>query len=149
MFNLQSTLNKMQIDQEIIVTPNICYPAILRWLPVIFRDIPLQLYFILTDLTLVYLLLSVDLWGIIPPVSQSSPTHSFQCLSEFFWQFYNSLCRNLPRRYVLPLNVDKQAALDQNLVTLHNCKATAKMTNPGEVGIAFYSHSFNCALGSI
>ncbi|CAG5921502.1 unnamed protein product [Menidia menidia] len=48
-------------------------------------------------------------------------------------KFYNSLCRNLPRRYVLPLNVDEQTPLDQNLVTLHHCKATAKKTKPGEV----------------
>ncbi|MEQ2229503.1 hypothetical protein ILYODFUR_019530 [Ilyodon furcidens] len=47
--------------------------------------------------------------------------------------FYNSLCRNLPRRYVLPLNVDEQTPLDQNLVMLPNCKATAKKTDSGEV----------------
>lgn len=57
-----------------------------------------------------------------------------QLLCAFFGQFYNSLCRNLPRRYVLPLNVDKSTPLDQNLVTLQNYKATAKMTKPGEVG---------------
>ncbi|XP_005729419.1 beta-carotene 15, 15-dioxygenase 2, like [Pundamilia nyererei] len=48
-------------------------------------------------------------------------------------EFYNSLCRNLPRRYVLPLSVDEQTPADENLVTLHNCKATARMTKPGEV----------------
>uniref|UniRef100_A0A8C6P8W6 Beta-carotene 15, 15-dioxygenase 2, like n=1 Tax=Nothobranchius furzeri TaxID=105023 RepID=A0A8C6P8W6_NOTFU len=48
-------------------------------------------------------------------------------------EFYNSLCRNLPRRYVLPLNVDEQTPLDQNLVTLSYCKATATKTKPGEV----------------
>ncbi|XP_068594895.1 beta-carotene 15, 15-dioxygenase 2, like [Brachionichthys hirsutus] len=48
-------------------------------------------------------------------------------------EFYNSLCRNLPRRYVLPLTVDEQTPLDQNLVTLRNYKATAKQTKPGEV----------------
>uniref|UniRef100_A0AAQ6IU92 Beta-carotene 15, 15-dioxygenase 2, like n=1 Tax=Anabas testudineus TaxID=64144 RepID=A0AAQ6IU92_ANATE len=48
-------------------------------------------------------------------------------------KFYNSLCRNLPRRYVLPLTVDEQTPLDQNLVTLNNYKATAKKTKPGEV----------------
>ncbi|XP_061586213.1 beta-carotene 15, 15-dioxygenase 2, like [Cololabis saira] len=48
-------------------------------------------------------------------------------------KFYNSMCRNLPRRYVLPLNVDEKAPLDQNLVNLHNCKATAKKTKPEEV----------------
>uniref|UniRef100_A0A3Q3E5N9 Beta-carotene 15, 15-dioxygenase 2, like n=1 Tax=Hippocampus comes TaxID=109280 RepID=A0A3Q3E5N9_HIPCM len=47
-------------------------------------------------------------------------------------KFYNSLCRNLPRRYVLPLHVDKSTPLDQNLVTSQNYKATAKMTKPGE-----------------
>ncbi|XP_005808562.2 beta,beta-carotene 9',10'-oxygenase-like isoform X2 [Xiphophorus maculatus] len=48
-------------------------------------------------------------------------------------KFYNSLCRNLPRRYVLPLNVDEQTPLDQNLVMLPNCKATAKKADSGEV----------------
>ncbi|XP_037536429.1 beta-carotene 15, 15-dioxygenase 2, like [Nematolebias whitei] len=48
-------------------------------------------------------------------------------------KFYNSLCRNLPRRYVLPLNVDEQTPLDQNLITLENCKATARKTKPREV----------------
>ncbi|XP_047447574.1 beta-carotene 15, 15-dioxygenase 2, like [Mugil cephalus] len=48
-------------------------------------------------------------------------------------KFYNSLCRNLPRRYVLPLNVDEQTPLNQNLVTLHNYKAAATKTQPGEV----------------
>lgn len=57
------------------------------------------------------------------------------CLSDFLWQFYNSLCRNLPRRYVLPLTVDEQTPLNQNLVTLNNYKATAKLTKPEEVGL--------------
>lgn len=58
-----------------------------------------------------------------------------QCFHhDFFWQFYNSLCRNLPRRYVLPLTVDEQTPLDQNLITLHDCKATARKTQRGEVG---------------
>ncbi|XP_017272617.1 beta-carotene 15, 15-dioxygenase 2, like [Kryptolebias marmoratus] len=48
-------------------------------------------------------------------------------------KFYNLLCRNLPRRYVLPLDVDEQTPLDQNLVTLENCKATATKTKPAEV----------------
>ncbi|XP_026177386.1 beta-carotene 15, 15-dioxygenase 2, like isoform X1 [Mastacembelus armatus] len=56
-----------------------------------------------------------------------------RCSGEEVDKFYNSLCRNLPRRYVLPLTVDEQTPLDQNLVTLHNYKATAKKTNPGEV----------------
>uniref|UniRef100_A0A8C3ASQ3 Beta-carotene 15, 15-dioxygenase 2, like n=1 Tax=Cyclopterus lumpus TaxID=8103 RepID=A0A8C3ASQ3_CYCLU len=55
------------------------------------------------------------------------------CLSDFVWQFYNSMCRNLPRRYVLPLTVDEETPLDQNLVSLQNYKATAKKTKPGEV----------------
>uniref|UniRef100_A0A8C3AS17 Beta-carotene 15, 15-dioxygenase 2, like n=1 Tax=Cyclopterus lumpus TaxID=8103 RepID=A0A8C3AS17_CYCLU len=48
-------------------------------------------------------------------------------------KFYNSMCRNLPRRYVLPLTVDEETPLDQNLVSLQNYKATAKKTKPGEV----------------
>ncbi|XP_053181819.1 beta-carotene 15, 15-dioxygenase 2, like [Scomber japonicus] len=48
-------------------------------------------------------------------------------------KFYNSLCRNLPRRYVLPLTVDEQTPLDRNLVNLGSYKATAKKTKPGEV----------------
>lgn len=64
-------------------------------------------------------------------------THAavFPHFPNFFWQFYNSLCRNLPRRYVLPLDVDEQTPLDQNLIKLENCKATAKKTKPGEVGL--------------
>ncbi|KAM9391492.1 beta-carotene 15, 15-dioxygenase 2, like [Pholidichthys leucotaenia] len=50
-------------------------------------------------------------------------------------KFYNSLCKNLPRRYVLPLTVDEHSPLDQNLITLQNCKATAKKTQHGEVYI--------------
>lgn len=48
-------------------------------------------------------------------------------------KFYNSLCRNLPRRYVLPLNVDEKTPLNQNLVTVPGYTATAKKTKPGEV----------------
>ncbi|XP_077571311.1 beta-carotene 15, 15-dioxygenase 2, like [Stigmatopora nigra] len=48
-------------------------------------------------------------------------------------KFYNTLCRNLPRRYVLPLNINKQTLQDQDLVTSSNYTATAKMTKPGEV----------------
>ncbi|CAN9513356.1 unnamed protein product [Ophioblennius macclurei] len=51
-------------------------------------------------------------------------------------KFYNSLCRNLPRRYVLPLTVDENTPLDQNLVTLPNYTATAKQTKQGEVYVA-------------
>lgn len=72
-------------------------------------------------------------WGCNAPFSQRSPSHSFSYLPDFFWQFYNSLCRNLPRRYVLPLTVDQKTPLDQNLVTLNSFKATATMTKPGEV----------------
>ncbi|XP_029019352.1 beta-carotene 15, 15-dioxygenase 2, like isoform X2 [Betta splendens] len=50
-------------------------------------------------------------------------------------KFYNSLCRNLPRRYVLPLNVDENTPLDRNLVTLRSCTATAVKTSPGEVRV--------------
>ncbi|XP_056144057.1 beta-carotene 15, 15-dioxygenase 2, like [Lampris incognitus] len=48
-------------------------------------------------------------------------------------EFYNSLCRNLPRRYVLPLAVTNDTPLDTNLVTLHYCTATARRTGPSEV----------------
>ncbi|KAM6965078.1 beta-carotene 15, 15-dioxygenase 2, like [Aplochiton taeniatus] len=48
-------------------------------------------------------------------------------------KFYNALCRNLPRRYVIPLTVDNDSPCDQNLVTLGNCKATAVKTKPGEI----------------
>ncbi|XP_056275598.1 beta-carotene 15, 15-dioxygenase 2, like [Pseudoliparis swirei] len=48
-------------------------------------------------------------------------------------KFYNSMCRNLPRRYVLPLTVDEETPLDQNLVLLDNYTATARKTKPGEV----------------
>ncbi|XP_072289252.1 beta-carotene 15, 15-dioxygenase 2, like [Eucyclogobius newberryi] len=47
--------------------------------------------------------------------------------------FYNDLCRNLPRRYVLPLNVDEETPLDQNLVTLSGYTATAVKTKSMEV----------------
>lgn len=30
--------------------------------------------------------------------------------------------------------MDEQTPADENLITLHNCKATARMTKPGEVG---------------
>jgi len=45
------------------------------------------------------------------------------------------MCRNLPRRYVLPLTVDEETPLDQNLVLLDNYTATARKTKPGEVGL--------------
>lgn len=48
-------------------------------------------------------------------------------------KFYNALCRNLPRRYVLPLDVDEQIPLDQNLITLNKYTATAVKTKPNEV----------------
>lgn len=59
-------------------------------------------------------------------------THSSHT-SDCFCQFYNSMCRNLPRRYVLPLTVDEQTPVDQNLVSLHNYKATAMKLISGEV----------------
>lgn len=76
-------------------------------------------------------------WGCIAPFIQTQIVGSlfFSYPSDFFWQFYNSLCRNLPRRYALPLSVDEQTPADENLITLHNCKATARMTKPGEVGV--------------
>lgn len=72
--------------------------------------------------------------GYIAPFSERATLTNLHS-SDFFWQFYNSLCRNFPRRYVLPLNVDEKTPLDQNLVTLHNYKASAKKTKPGEVGL--------------
>ncbi|XP_076020814.1 beta-carotene 15, 15-dioxygenase 2, like [Genypterus blacodes] len=48
-------------------------------------------------------------------------------------KFYNTMCRNLPRRYVLPLTVDQSAGPDQNLVTLRNYTATAMARRQGEV----------------
>ncbi|XP_062310799.1 beta-carotene 15, 15-dioxygenase 2, like [Osmerus eperlanus] len=48
-------------------------------------------------------------------------------------KFYNALCRNLPRRYVIPLTVDKDTPTDQNLITLGNCQATAVKNKKGEV----------------
>ncbi|XP_062418371.1 beta-carotene 15, 15-dioxygenase 2, like isoform X2 [Pungitius pungitius] len=57
----------------------------------------------------------------------------FHLVNRHTGQFYNSLCRNLPRRYVLPLTVDGKTPMDQNLVTSSNYKATAKKTKPQEV----------------
>lgn len=65
---------------------------------------------------------------------QRNQSNTFLFLSDFFWQFYNGLCRNLPRRYVLPLTVDEMTPPDHNLVTLPNYTATAKKTKQGEVG---------------
>ncbi|KAL0979647.1 hypothetical protein UPYG_G00187750 [Umbra pygmaea] len=48
-------------------------------------------------------------------------------------KFYNSMCRNLPRRYVLPLAVTDDTPCNQNLVTLPFCQATAVKTGCGEV----------------
>lgn len=53
------------------------------------------------------------------------------------------MCRNLPRRYVLPLTVDEQTPLDQNLVTLHNYKATAETRKPGEVGLNLERYTYS------
>uniref|UniRef100_A0A8C5CYK9 Beta-carotene 15, 15-dioxygenase 2, like n=2 Tax=Gadus morhua TaxID=8049 RepID=A0A8C5CYK9_GADMO len=57
-------------------------------------------------------------------------------------KFYNSMCRNLPRRYVIPLTVDEDTPMDQNLVNLSLCTATAKKTGPGEVYLT-YEELFN------
>lgn len=43
------------------------------------------------------------------------------------------MCRNLPRRYVLPLTVTDDTPSDQNLVTLPFCQATAVKTGCGKV----------------
>uniref|UniRef100_A0A6Q2YIN7 Beta-carotene 15, 15-dioxygenase 2, like n=1 Tax=Esox lucius TaxID=8010 RepID=A0A6Q2YIN7_ESOLU len=48
-------------------------------------------------------------------------------------KFYNSMCRNLPRRYVLPLTVTDDTPSNQNLVTMPFCQATAVKTGRGEV----------------
>ncbi|KAI4900050.1 hypothetical protein NFI96_028263, partial [Prochilodus magdalenae] len=46
-------------------------------------------------------------------------------------KFYNSLCTNLPRRYVLPLEVKEEEPNDQNLINLPNTTATAMKTSTG------------------
>ncbi|KAJ0067476.1 hypothetical protein NL108_007942, partial [Boleophthalmus pectinirostris] len=66
-------------------------------------------------------------------------------------KFYNSLCRNLPRRYVLPLNVDEEMPLDQNLVTLSGYTATAVKTKSNEVihmRTFYYIHKNNAVIKS-
>ncbi|XP_030647038.1 beta-carotene 15, 15-dioxygenase 2, like [Chanos chanos] len=46
-------------------------------------------------------------------------------------KFFNSLCTNLPRRYVLPLEIDEKAPNDQNLINLPNTSARAVKTDSG------------------
>ncbi|KAG9261489.1 beta,beta-carotene 9',10'-oxygenase-like [Astyanax mexicanus] len=46
-------------------------------------------------------------------------------------KFYNSLCTNLPRRYVLPLEVNGEEPNDKNLISLPNTTATAVKTETG------------------
>ncbi|KAL7836289.1 hypothetical protein AOLI_G00275730 [Acnodon oligacanthus] len=46
-------------------------------------------------------------------------------------KFYNSLCTNLPWRYVLPLEVKEEEPNDQNLINLPNTTATAVKTTTG------------------
>ncbi|XP_028851224.1 beta-carotene 15, 15-dioxygenase 2, like isoform X2 [Denticeps clupeoides] len=48
-------------------------------------------------------------------------------------KFYNSLCTILPRRYVLPLEVNDQTPTDENLVRLPFCSATAVKKTDGRV----------------
>lgn len=46
-------------------------------------------------------------------------------------QFFNSLCTNLPRRYVLPLDVKENEPNDHNLINLPYTTATAVKTVTG------------------
>lgn len=46
-------------------------------------------------------------------------------------KFFNSLCTNLPRRYVLPLNVKEDEPNDQNLINLPYTTARAVKTQTG------------------
>lgn len=41
------------------------------------------------------------------------------------------MCTNLPRRYVLPLDVKENDSDDQNLINLQNTTATAVKTETG------------------
>ncbi|KAK7925536.1 hypothetical protein WMY93_007846 [Mugilogobius chulae] len=48
-------------------------------------------------------------------------------------QVYNSLCRNFPRRFVLPLNVTNDTPTDQNLNTRPDSEATCVKVSKDEV----------------
>ncbi len=52
----------------------------------------------------------------------------FNC---WLFQFFNSLCTNLPRRYVLPLDVKEDEPNDHNLINLPYTTATAVKTITG------------------
>lgn len=49
----------------------------------------------------------------------------------WLFQFFNSLCTNLPRRYVLPLDVKEEEPNDLNLINLPYTTATAVKTLSG------------------
>ncbi|XP_048098900.1 beta-carotene 15, 15-dioxygenase 2, like isoform X2 [Alosa alosa] len=48
-------------------------------------------------------------------------------------KFYNGLCTNLPRRYVLPLDVNDQTPVNENMVTLPFCTAKAVKMADGRI----------------
>ncbi len=48
-----------------------------------------------------------------------------------FFQFFNTLCTLLPRRYVLPLDVKEDEPNDHNLINLPYTTATAVKTITG------------------
>ncbi|KAI7813591.1 beta-carotene 15, partial [Triplophysa rosa] len=54
-----------------------------------------------------------------------------QASGEKLDKFFNSMCTNLPRRYVLPLDVKENDTNDQNLINLQNTTATAVKTETG------------------
>ncbi len=49
----------------------------------------------------------------------------------WFFQFFNTLCTLLPRRYVLPLDVKEDEPNDHNLINLPYTTATAVKTITG------------------
>ncbi|XP_067262136.1 beta-carotene 15, 15-dioxygenase 2, like [Chanodichthys erythropterus] len=54
-----------------------------------------------------------------------------QASGEELDKFFNSLCTNLPRRYVLPLDVKEEEPNDHNLINLPYTTATAVKTKTG------------------
>lgn len=61
---------------------------------------------------------------------------NLQASGEELDKFFNSLCTNLPRRYVLPLDVKEDETNDHNLINLPYTTATAVKTITG----VFLSH---------
>lgn len=55
------------------------------------------------------------------------------CHSLFFCQMYNTMCRPLPRRFVLPLNITSETPLEQNLNTRPDSTATAVCRTKNQV----------------